>query len=237
MLVLNDPGSFAQKILEQYLAEGWGSLSKRDLELLFFILLERDGAIERGASNYEVARALRVTESKVAALRKDAYARWRPLTHEQPSDVLKRVFLRALNKGQLEQTLRYATERRMHDGFLPLLVEHPDDRAEVEHAIKEAGAIPIFERNREVILIHYETLLEIAQRLDLLEKDPRKIQTEFKKLFSTQATLRDFLKTPTGQLTWPGARAALNDAFALVLEGSLRGLLPSLLKAVIPAIP
>ncbi len=237
MPILNDPGGFGQLILDKYVAEGWGSLGKRDLELLFFILLEKDGALYRGSSNYEVARELRVTVSKVASLRKDAYARWRSLTLEQPADVLKRVFRSALTKQQLDQTMKYATERRMDDGFVPLLVEHPDDRAEVEHAIKAAGAIPVLERNREVVLVHYETLLEIAEGLGLLETDPRKIQREFKKIFSTQETLRDFLTTPVGELTLAGARAALNDAGTIVIEGGLRELLPNLMKIVIPSIP
>jgi hypothetical protein len=237
MLALNDSSGFGKRILDQYVSEGWGSLSKRDLELLFFILLEKDGALDRCASNYEIARVLRVTESKVTALRKDAYARWRPLALELPAQVLARVFRTALTKSQLDQTMKYATERRMDEGFVPLLVEHPDDRAEVEHAIKAAGAIPVLERNREVVLIHYETLLEIAESLGLLEKDPRKIQREFRQLFSTQETLKDFMTTPVGDLTWDGARAALNDAGTIVIEGGLRGLLPNLMKVLIPSIP
>ena len=237
MPILRDPGSFGQLVLKHYVTEGWGSLSKRDLELLIFILLEKDGALDRGASNYEAARALRVTESKVAALRRDAYARWRPLALEQPEDVLRRVLRAALTKTQLDQTMNFATERRMDEGFIPLLVEHPDDRAEVEHAIKDAGSIPVLERNREVVLIHYRTLLLIADSLNLLETDPIRVQRDFKKMFSKQESLKDFLTTPVGELTPAGARAALNDAVFIAIDGGLRGLLPSLLKTVIPSIP
>ncbi|MDP1927579.1 MAG: hypothetical protein Q8K62_03610 [Thiobacillus sp.] len=234
---MNNPAGFGQRILDQYITEGWGSLSKRDLELLVFILLEKDGALPRSDSNYDVGRSLRVTESKVASLRRDAYARWRPLSTEQSTDVLKRVFKEALEQKRLEQTIKFATDRRMDEGFIPLLIEHPDDRAEVEHAIKEAGAIPVHERNREVLLVHHETLLKMAEDLGILEADPKKIQRKLKKILGNQDTLKDFLTTPLEELTVDGARAALNDAGSIVIESGLRTLLPKFLQAAIPIIP
>lgn len=48
---LNNASAFGSSLLKQFLAEGWGSLSKRDLELLAFILLEKDGCLDRAASN------------------------------------------------------------------------------------------------------------------------------------------------------------------------------------------
>ena len=129
---LSDPASFSTNLLREFLFNGWGSLSKRDLDLLMFILLERDGALDRTASNYEVARELRLTESRVALLRKDAYARWRLLHPEEPQSVLKRIFQSSLTERKLEHVMKFATERRMNEGFIPLLIEHPDDRAEME---------------------------------------------------------------------------------------------------------
>lgn len=230
------PDEFGREVLAQYEREGWGSLSKRDLELLIFILLEKDGALPRTLSNYNVARELRVTETKVAALRRDAYARWRPLTGEDSRTVLRRVLPPALNKDRLEMAIKFSG-RKMNEGFIPILIEHPDDRAELEHAVKEANGIPVYERNREVLLVHYITLLEIAEKLDILESDPVKIQAELGKLLGTQANLADFLKKPVKKLTLSGARSALNDAGVIVVEGALRNLLPALLKTAIPSIP
>ncbi len=234
-IALNDPAEFGRKILDQYQKEGWGSLGKRDLELLIYVLLEKDGALVRNQSNYSIARQLRVSEAKVAALRRDAYARWRPLTGEESAAVLKRVLLAALNQDRLEQTVKFAG-RKMSDGFIPLLIEHPDDRAEIEHAVKEASGIPVYERNREVLLVHYETLLLIAEKLGILESDPSTIQKELRKILGDQASLAEFLKKPVSKITLDGARQALNDAGAIVVEGGLRNLLPIFLKLVIPSI-
>ena len=233
---LKDPARFGQEILDRFADEGWQSLGKRDLELLVYILLEKDGAISRADSNYAVARQLRVTVSKAAALRRDAYARWRPLINEQPADVVKRILAGALNEEQLKRTAQYATERRMSDGFLPLLVEHPDDRAELEHAIKEIGAIPIYERNREVILINYETLFAMADALKLMDQDPAKVQKGLAKIFAGEKTLQQFLTTPVEKLTWQDARHALNLAGAAVVEGSLKDVTSGLLKLAFPFI-
>jgi len=183
-----------------FLENGWGSLSKRDLELLLFLLLERDGALARNASNYDIARRLRLTEGRVALLRKDAYARWRPLLPEPTATILSRLFHVALARNQLEITMKFATARRMKDGFIPLLVEHPDDRAELEHAIKDAAGIPIYERNREVILIHHETLFAIAETHGLMPKDPRVLRDHMIAMRSEMEQETERMHQHAGQL-------------------------------------
>ncbi len=77
---LKDPAGFGNEFLRLTLLQGFQSLTKRDLELLIFVLLERDGAIDRGDSNASVALQLRVTPAKVKGLRRDGYARWCPRT-------------------------------------------------------------------------------------------------------------------------------------------------------------
>ncbi|AEQ95144.1 hypothetical protein XOC_0938 [Xanthomonas oryzae pv. oryzicola BLS256] len=79
---LKDAAAFGNEFLRLTLLQGFQSLTKRDLELLIFVLLERDGAISRNSSNAMVALQLRVTSAKVKALRRDGYARWRSLVPE-----------------------------------------------------------------------------------------------------------------------------------------------------------
>lgn len=66
---------FAEELIKYYCEQGFQSISKRDLDLLIFILLEKDGAIDRTATNFDVARQLRLNQSKVALLRRDSCAR------------------------------------------------------------------------------------------------------------------------------------------------------------------
>jgi hypothetical protein len=232
---LNDAASFGSSLLNQFLSEGWGTLSKRDLELLTFILLEKDGCLDRAASNYTIGKQLRITQQKVMTLRRDAYARWRPLIQEDANAVLIRVFGQALSQEHLARLAQYATERRMSEGFIPLILEHPDDRMEIENAIKEAGGIPVYERNREVLLIHYKILIGIASELGIVI-DKRKAQLAIKRIVGDAETLKGFLTKPLTQITREDIRDALNEAGALVIEEGLTKL-PELLKLVVPALP
>jgi hypothetical protein len=232
---LNNASAFGSSLLKQFLAEGWGSLSKRDLELLAFILLEKDGCLDRAASNYTIGKQLRVTQQKVASLRRDAYARWRPLIQEEAKDVLTRIIHHAFSSDRLSKLSQYATERRMNEGFIPLTVEHPDDRMELENAIKEAGGVPIYERNREVLLVHYKVLIAIAFPLGIVA-DPKKTQRELKRLVGDTETLRGFLTKPLSDITGEELRDALNDAGASVLEEGITKL-PDLLRLVVSGLP
>ena len=150
-------------------------------------------------------------------------------------DVLKRIFQHAFSPDRLSKLSQYATERRMSEGFIPLTVEHPDDRMELENAIKEAGGVPIFERNREVLLIHYKVLIDIAFQLGIVA-DPQKAQQEIKRLVGVTETLRGFLTKPLPDITGGDIRDALNDAGASVLEEGIKKL-PDLLRLVISGLP
>lgn len=232
---LRNASAFGSSLLKQFLAEGWGSLSKRDLELLAFILLEKDGCLDRAASNYTIGKQLRITQQKVASLRRDAYARWRPLIQEEARDVLKRIFQHAFASDRLSKLSQYATERKMNEGFIPLAVEHPDDRMELENAIKEAGGVPIYERNREVLLIHYKILIAIACQIGIV-LDAKRTQREIKRLVGDTETLRGFLTKPFSDITGEDVRDALNDAGASVFEEGMKKL-PDLLRLIILGLP
>lgn len=232
---LKNASAFGSSLLKQFLAEGWGTLSKRDLELLTFILLEKDGCLDREAKNYTIGKQLRITQQKVASLRRDAYARWRPLIQEEAGDVLKRMFRHAFSGDRLSKLSQYATERKMNEGFIPLAVEHPDDRMELENAIKEAGGVPIYERNREVLLIHYKVLITIASKLGIVV-DPNRAQREIKRLVGDNETLKGFLTKPLSDITSEDIRDALNDVGASVVEEGLKKL-PDLLRLVVLGLP
>ena len=99
---LKDPAAFGTEFLRLTLLQGFQSLTKRDLELLIFVLLERDGAIGRDESNFTVAGKLRVTPAKIKALRRDGYARWRALVPEDADAALQRIADGAVAKNAAE---------------------------------------------------------------------------------------------------------------------------------------
>lgn len=234
---LNDPAGFADEFLRLTLLQGFQSLTKRDLELLIFVLLERDGAIDRSESNAAVALRLRVTPAKVKGLRRDGYARWRSLVPEEGEAALQRIVAAVLTEANLRSGAKHVSERSRKEGFLAIRIEHPDDAQRFEQAILDVGALPVYERNREVVAVRFDTLLKIAERWGYLQPDPRKIAAELEKLAPTAEEVADLLKKDLAQLRWEDARRALNSLGAKAIAGTAEGGLKSLLKLAFPFLP
>lgn len=234
---LKDPAAFGNEFLRLTLLQGFQSLTKRDLELLIFVLLERDGAIERGESNFTVAGKLRITPAKAKALRRDGYARWRALVPEERDDALQRIVATVLTEANLRAGAKHVSERSRKEGFLAIRIEHPDDAQQFEQAILDVGALPVYERNREVVAVRFDTLLAIAERWGYLQQDPVAVATELKKFVPTAEEVADLLKKDMTQLSWQDVRNALNSLGARAVVSTAEGGLRGLLKIVFPFIP
>ncbi|WP_182335224.1 hypothetical protein [Stenotrophomonas acidaminiphila] len=234
---LNDPAGFGNEFLRLTLLQGFQSLTKRDLELLIFVLLERDGAVDRGASNATVALQLRVTPAKVKGLRRDGYARWRALVPEDADAALQRIVATVLTEANLRSGAKHVSERSRKDGFLAVRIEHPDDAQRFEQAILEVGALPVYERNREVVAVRFDTLLKIAERWGFLQPDPQATVAALKKLAPTSEEVADLLKKDVAQLRWDDVRRALNSLGAKAVSSTVEGGLKGLLKLAFPFIP
>lgn len=236
-LELKDPAAFATEFLRQTQLQGFGALSKRDLELLVYVLLERDGAIERNASNHAAAALLRITPAKLRALRSDGYARWRQLVAEPADAALRRILGNVLTEANLRAGSRHVSERSRKDGFLAVRVEHPDDRLQFEQAILDAGALPVYERNREVLAVRFDTLVALAERSGFLQPDTEAIVKALRRLAPTSEELADLLKKDVARLRWEDVRGALNSLGAKAVSSSAEGGLKGLLKVVFPFLP
>lgn len=234
---LKDPAGFAEEFLRLTLLQGFQSLTKRDLELLIFVLLERDGAISRSDSNNAVAMQLRLTPAKVKGLRRDGYARWRALVPEEGDAALERIVATVLTEDNLRSGAKHVSERSKKDGFLAVRIEHPDDQQRFEQAIIDVGAMPVYERNREVVAVRFDTLLKIAERWGYLQQEPEKIVRELEKLTPTAEEVADLLKKDVGKLRWEDVRRALNSLGAKAIASTAEGGLKGLLKLAFPFIP
>ena len=234
---LKDPAGFAHEFLRLTLLQGFQSLTKRDLELLMFVLLERDGAIARSESNAAAALRLRVTPARLKALRRDGYARWRSLVPEESDAAMQRIVATVLTEENLRSGARHVTERSRKEGFLAIRIEHPDDQQQFEQAILAVGALPVYERNREVVAVRFDTLLKLAERWGYLQQDPARITAELKKLAPTAEEVADLLKKDVAALRWEDVRRALNSLGAKAVASTAEGGLKGLLKIVFPFVP
>jgi hypothetical protein len=234
---LLDPKAFAEEFLRQAVQQGFGALGKRDLELLVFVLLERDGAIDRAASNHAAAAQLRVTPARLRTLRRDGYARWRQLVAEPADAALRRILVQALSAQNLRAGSRHVSERSRKDGFLAIRIEHPDDRQQFEQAVLEAGGLPVYERNREVLAVRFDTLLAMAEKAGFVGQDAPSVLEQLKALAPASEEMADLLRKDVGKLRWADLRSALNGLGAKAVASSAEDGLKALLKLLFPFLP
>ncbi|WP_411832741.1 hypothetical protein [Pseudoxanthomonas mexicana] len=236
-LPLKDPAAFGSEFLRLTLLQGFQSLTKRDLELLIFVLLERDGAIERSESNFTVAGKLRVTPAKVKALRRDGYARWRALVPEERDAALQRIVATVLTEANLRAGAKHVSERSRKDGFLAIRIEHPDDAQQFEQALLDVGALPVYERNREVMAVRFDALLAMAERWGYLRPDPEAVTRALQQMAPASEEVAELLRKDVSKLRWQDVRNALNSLGARAVAGTAEGALKALLKLAFPFLP
>jgi hypothetical protein len=142
-----------------------------------------------------------------------------------------------LTEDNLRAGAKHVSERSKKEGFLAIRIEHPDDQQRFEQAIVEVGAMPVYERNRDVVAVRFDTLLKIAERWNYLQAEPEKVMRELQKLTPTAEEVADLLKKDVGKLRWEDVRRALNSLGAKAIASTAEGGLKGLLKLAFPFIP
>ena len=78
-----------KKFIQDYLQRGWGSMNKNDFEVwIFYQLLQNDDYSLKEASDYQIAIALRIPESKVKRLRYESMLKY-GLLEEQAENLFR----------------------------------------------------------------------------------------------------------------------------------------------------
>ncbi len=212
--------TFGRRFLGGYLKGGFQSLSKRDIDCLVYFNLELSGAIDPKLDNHSAAQFLRITPQKLRALRKDSYARWS--TEDERIEMLRESLRRYFSPRALKGVLRDMSSDLFADQTLPILLEHPAERSEFVQAIKELYGVPRYARNREVLLVPIETLLDVADYLGLSDDDTTAASAA-KKAFDGDTDLKKLLATDIRKLNGTKVRAALNNVGASLLAEAATG--------------
>ncbi len=136
---------------KEYLQHGFQSLSKKDLDLLLFYLIQKYGFIDQTASIYDTALALKITPQKVKSFRLESYIRWGEL---ESGDVIRRVLSKIFTEENVQYLQEHHTEL-IKKGKIPLLIEDPVEKFELENRIKKHNGIIKYERGYETIIVDY----------------------------------------------------------------------------------
>ncbi len=98
-LKIEDPDKFCDLFLAEYLKNGLGvGFSKRDLDVLIFYLLLKDGRYNMPADIYKVCRDFKLSETKVRNLYQDVQLRY----NQYDEKIAKERFITIVESGAIE---------------------------------------------------------------------------------------------------------------------------------------
>jgi hypothetical protein len=139
---------FAEGFISRYLASGFGSLPKSEIDLLVFHLL-CEGKDYRGKSNYELGSLLRIPEAKVKSLRLNSTLKYGNINSKA---ILGKVVLRFISSEQYAE---------FSSGKVELSLEDPIEKREIENFLKVRGFHAEYQLNTEVLKISPTRLFEL----------------------------------------------------------------------------
>lgn len=201
------------KALDLLVADrGLGAISKKDYELLVFHHLSGSEALQADG-NYCLANKLKITETKVKALRLEASIRYKQANHLAVlANIVQRI-IDEMNKPE------FAGE------MVSITLENPVDRREFEHAVKAAGYSVEYGINREILKIKILALFEvILANVDQADTRFKEIVQAHVRTKARQSDVLDKSLTLRQKINRLGKEVS-NNAGAVSLLSSAVGLL------------
>ena len=188
----SEKATFADEFLARFLAYGFGSMPKKDMEILIFHLLYHKSVFFNGKSNYEIANLLKITENKVKSLKTEACLKYQQIEHHEALKAIAQLFF------------EYQTTKPIVEGdFIQFVLEDPILRREFEHAAKELGYFVDFSFNREIINVKATVFLaifvnnfkDVENKFVNAVKDVAKDDKEYGKTLSKTKSLNEKIES------------------------------------------
>jgi len=133
---------FSEKFLTKFLENGFGSLSKREIEIFIFHLLYNESSFFVDKSNYEMANALMISESRVKSLKAEANLKYQHKSHKDALREIADIFL---------------VYQKNHPDIigdeLQFSLEDPVLQREFAYAVKQLGYTTDTSFNREIVKV------------------------------------------------------------------------------------
>jgi len=148
---LNDPEAFAHGFLEEFMRSGFGSMPKRDMEIMVLHLLVRDGQYDLPSDLFKACRELKLTETRVRSLYQSLQLKY-ALYDETEA---KRRFAELLEQGLIESK----------NGRLTFIVRDPLLRQYFEEWVASLGRFADSSFNKNLVVVSTETFRDVVTRL------------------------------------------------------------------------
>lgn len=146
---------FGDRFLRTWSDHGFGTLSKRDTELLLFSCLTEVIGEGLPRTNYDWARALRITPARVRNLRRDAYMRFGSLLDADQGVALLRRCLANVTTMQVDLSGNGT-------GSVQIVADDPVIELELEPRLKALGGYYEYGRNRELLQIPLPSFVAVV---------------------------------------------------------------------------
>jgi hypothetical protein len=159
-----DVAAFGRSFLDRFLQQGFGSLTKREIEVLVINLLKKQAAYE-GKSNFALSKALRLPGAKVSSLLYESVLLFET-DHEMYFQsglmkALQKVKLKTKRKDNEESTYTFVLE----DKFIRLAT----------HArLKDLGHFADGSFNTEIVSITHSGLIDLLESF-ITEDEAKKL--------------------------------------------------------------
>ncbi len=191
--------TFGKEFLKHYLYDGYGTMPKKEIDILVFHLISESKDI-KGKTNYEVANKLSLTESKVKGLILESSLKYNPADH-------KAVVIKIVSR--LAEEINRSDSKTEN---IKISLENPIEKREFERAVKKLGCYVDYTLNKEVLKVDAFLLLEII--LDNLDKKQLKDIKDLKNkrewkginnVSDFKKKFKDLIKDPTNATNIDGA--------------------------------
>ncbi len=155
-----DKVKFAEDFIDKYLEQGFGVMSKSELDLLIFDQLKENGAWSDSASDFNIAQYLGISASRVRNL-KDKLSRRTPLDEDTAKGKLRGIIkLQERWHEKSDEAKRGKVKIQIEDSYL---------RELAEDLVKNHGGIVDTSFNRSIIVMSGEIFFKLVY--ELLEKE------------------------------------------------------------------
>jgi len=152
---ITDSEAFVKQFIKEYLADGFGAMPKREIDILVMsLLLEYANLADK--SNHDLSILLQSTESRIKSIRYEAKLKYPP-----DEDYVKREFLVLLARSQFEFDKRGIVEPAQ--GKIVFVMEDDYLRYAIQGRLKAKGMFADTSFNKEIVKISPDSLLAVIR--------------------------------------------------------------------------
>jgi len=173
-----DVATFGRMFLMRFMQQGFGSLSKREIEVLVINLLKRQTAYQ-GKSNFSLSKALKIPGVKLSGLLYESVL----LFEEDQDSYFQNGLISALQKVKLKPR-----RKENEDYVYTFVLEDKFVRLATHARLKDLGYFADGSFNTEIVSISHAALIDllasfitgsdVASLIDALEKELSKDQVQ-----------------------------------------------------------